>query len=63
MVADRNGEPLAISTPVESIWASPDDVEMSAQQGVSWQSIGMAPAEINAKLKGADRNFLYLKRQ
>ena len=32
MVKDRNGELLAISTPVESIWASPDDVEANAQQ-------------------------------
>jgi cell division protein FtsI (penicillin-binding protein 3) len=64
MVADRNGEPLAISTPVESIWASPDDVEMSAQQVRELAKVlGMVPAEINAKLKGADRNFLYLKRQ
>ncbi len=27
-VTDRNGKPLAISTPVKSIWAMPDDVEM-----------------------------------
>jgi cell division protein FtsI (penicillin-binding protein 3) len=64
MVADRNGEPLAISTPVESIWASPDDVVTSAQQMRDLgQVLGMAPTEINARLKGADRNFLYLKRQ
>ncbi|HYR05832.1 MAG TPA: penicillin-binding protein 2, partial [Gallionella sp.] len=26
MITDRNGEPLAVSTPVESVWASPEDV-------------------------------------
>ena len=26
MITDRYGEPLAISTPVESVWASPADV-------------------------------------
>lgn len=26
MILDRNGEPLAISTPVDAIWASPSDV-------------------------------------
>ena len=26
-VMDRNGKPLAISTPVESIWATPDDLD------------------------------------
>ncbi len=29
-VKDRNGQPLAISTPVESIWASPEDFEADA---------------------------------
>ena len=27
VITDRNGEPLAISTPVQSIWASPADME------------------------------------
>ena len=31
-VKDRNGKPLAISTPVESIWVSPEDVEADAAQ-------------------------------
>ena len=26
MVSDRNGEPLAISTPVESLWARPTEL-------------------------------------
>ena len=32
MISDRNGEPLAVSTPVESVWASPADVIISASQ-------------------------------
>ena len=32
MITDRNGEPLAVSTPVESVWASPGDVEVSPAQ-------------------------------
>ncbi len=32
MITDRYGEPLAISTPVESIWISPQDVEATPQQ-------------------------------
>ena len=32
MISDRYGEPLAISTPVESIWVSPQDVEATPQQ-------------------------------
>jgi cell division protein FtsI (penicillin-binding protein 3) len=64
MVSDRNGEPLAISTPVESIWASPEDVEVTSQQAKELaRLLGLAPADINAKLKGAERSFVYLKRQ
>src|SRR5215510_16492461 len=32
MITDRYGEPLAISTPVESVWASPADLRMSGSQ-------------------------------
>src|SRR3989338_6009430 len=32
MITDRNGEPLAVSTPVESVWASPPDVEVNSRQ-------------------------------
>ncbi len=28
-ITDRNGDPLAISTPVESVWASPQDMPIS----------------------------------
>ena len=30
MILDRNGEPLAVSTPVNSIWATPGKVLSSA---------------------------------
>ena len=32
MITDRFGEPLAISTPVESVWASPADARLSRSQ-------------------------------
>jgi cell division protein FtsI (penicillin-binding protein 3) len=31
-VSDRNGQLLAISTPVESLWARPDELKLSAEQ-------------------------------
>src|SRR6185503_3644586 len=31
-ILDRHGEPLAISTPVKSVWAIPDEVKMDAGQ-------------------------------
>ena len=35
MITDRNGEPLAISTPVESVWASPPEVEATPAAGAA----------------------------
>jgi cell division protein FtsI (penicillin-binding protein 3) len=64
MVKDRNGELLAISTPVESIWVSPDDVEVSPQQTDKLAKLlGISRSELNGKLKNDDKNFVYLKRQ
>ncbi len=64
MVKDRNGELLAISTPVESIWASPDDVEATPQQTEKIAKLlDMTRSEVNKKLTNEDKNFVYLKRQ
>ena len=63
MISDRNGEPLAVSTPVESVWASPADVEASQQQVKKLaQILGMNVAELNGRLFDAKRDFVYLKR-
>ena len=32
MITDRHGEPLAISTPVESVWSSPQDMNATPEQ-------------------------------
>lgn len=65
MVTDRNGEPLAISTPVESIWANPPVVlaqpariaELAAALDVDAQSL-------QQRLKArAGREFVYLRRR
>lgn len=64
MITDRNGEPLAVSTPVESVWASPGDVDVSpAQISQLAQIIGMTTAEVKSKLTDTSREFVYLKRQ
>ena len=31
-IADRNGEPLAVSTPMKSIWAIPADAKLTSEQ-------------------------------
>ena len=63
-VRDRNGKPLAISTPVESIWADPDDLEADAREVASLaRALGASPGEIRQKFASKDRQFVYLRRQ
>lgn len=64
-VMDRNGKPLAISTPVQSIWATPDDLDEveDAKVRTLAQALGMPIEEIRQKIARKDRQFVYLKRQ
>ena len=62
-ISDRNGEPLAISTPVESVWASPGDARLSAEQrGRLARLLKLSDKELQHKLSGEGREFVYLKR-
>ncbi|MDD2722119.1 MAG: penicillin-binding protein 2 [Gallionella sp.] len=72
MLTDRNGEPLAVSTPVESVWASPSvikmgdlkDAKMDEQQLVKLaQLLSMRVSEVHDRLADTTRDFVYLKRQ
>lgn len=64
MITDRFGEPLAISTPVESIWASPPDVEASQKQVQQLSALLSMPFdEVYGKLHESAHDFVYLKRQ
>ncbi|MGQ0578218.1 MAG: peptidoglycan D,D-transpeptidase FtsI family protein [Betaproteobacteria bacterium] len=64
MVTDRHGEPLAVSTPVESVWASPADAELSVEQRAKLaRLLGMDAAELRRRLADSEREFVYLKRQ
>jgi cell division protein FtsI (penicillin-binding protein 3) len=63
MITDRNGEPLAVSTPVESVWASPADVEVDRRQVKKLaQILGMDVEEVKNRLSDTSRDFVYLKR-
>src|SRR5579859_4589603 len=64
MVTDRNGEPLALSTPVESVWAAPADADLRAEQRTKLiRLLGMDAADLKRKLAETERDFVYLKRQ
>ena len=63
-IVDRNNEPLAISTPVESVAASPADLEMTREQGQRLgRLLNLNAGELKKKLADTSREFVYLKRQ
>ncbi len=64
MILDRNGEPLAISTPIDSLWANPD--ELSAQHA-RWPALAklldISVRDIGQQVRRhSGREFMYLKR-
>ena len=62
-ITDRHGEALAISTPVKSVWAIPEEVQFSAQQRTKLAALlEMPPKEIDRRLNES-ANFVYIKRQ
>lgn len=65
MITDRNGEPLAISTPVVTLWANPQEVpEDRIQRLMLAQALGMTPDDLDARLERfAAREFMFLRRQ
>jgi len=64
MITDRFGEPLAISTPVESVWAAPADAQLTSSQRRRLANLlGLDELELGRKLTESGREFVYLKRQ
>jgi cell division protein FtsI (penicillin-binding protein 3) len=62
-IMDRQGDVLAVSTPVKSVWAIPDDAKLQpAQARQLAQLLDMDVRELSRKL-GSDKDFVYLKRQ
>jgi len=63
-ISDRNGEPLALSTPVESVWASPAEVKANPLQIKKLSKVlGMSEKVLKARLSDNGRDFVYLKRR
>lgn len=75
MITDRHGEPLAISTPVESVWSSPADMNATPQQLRKLAKlVDLDVEELRRRLDGSPRvspqnprtgprrDFVYLKR-
>lgn len=63
-ITDRNGELLAISSPVESVWASPPDVEISKTQKLALAKLlSIKIKDIDKKIVNKTGKFVYLKRR
>jgi cell division protein FtsI (penicillin-binding protein 3) len=64
MIVDRNNEPLAISTPVESVAASPSDVKLTPDKAQKLaRLLETDPADIYRRIADTQREFVYLRRQ
>ncbi|MFM2238652.1 MAG: hypothetical protein RJA69_26, partial [Pseudomonadota bacterium] len=63
-IVDRNGVVLAASIPVPSIWASPEDIDRDPVKLKELAKLLQMPqAELDKKLQGEDKGFVWLKRQ
>ena len=65
LITDRNGEPLAVSTPVQSIWVNPTEVaEEDAAIGILAQELELNAEALASNIKSnSSREFLYVKRR
>ena len=70
IISDRNGEPLAISVPVEAVWADPAIIfkKNALSQTKSWHALadvlGADRQELIEKIRRNEkRRFIYLQRQ
>lgn len=64
-IVDRNGEPLAISTPVDSVWANPQELLPAIEEGLPQLAAALgADAQSLARriTRSMDKEFVYLKR-
>lgn len=63
MITDRRGEPLAVSTPVESLWANPREADPTPQQIQALASIlEKNPDQIRRLFADRSRAFVYVER-
>ena len=65
MIMDRNGEPLAVSTPVESVWANPKELLQHADRLPELaQALGIPQDVLTQSIaQRADKEFVFLRRR
>jgi|TARA_B100002003_G_scaffold250735_1_gene291257 cell division protein FtsI (penicillin-binding protein 3) len=65
LITDRNGEPLAVSTPVQSIWVNPSEIADNRQAILRLADQLELQGEVLANNieKNSGKEFLYIKRR
>ncbi|MGR9045905.1 MAG: peptidoglycan D,D-transpeptidase FtsI family protein [Gammaproteobacteria bacterium] len=66
MILDRNGEPLAISTPVESIWVNPMELKNAERDDIKSMEkiLGLPDGKLSDLIvPNSNRQFAYIKRR
>jgi len=65
MITDRNGEPLAVSTPVKSIWVNPRELSRNREHMVQLaETLDLDLVSfINSVENNASREFMYVRRR
>jgi cell division protein FtsI (penicillin-binding protein 3) len=63
-ISDRNGEILAVNSPVESVWANPSELDISAKQKIALAKIlNIKTKSIDEMVANRKRTFVYVKRR
>ena len=65
MITDRNGEPVAVSSPVESVWGNPQELLKFPERLPELAKALGVPADhlTNRLSQRADKEFIFLKRR
>jgi cell division protein FtsI (penicillin-binding protein 3) len=65
IISDRNGEPLAVSTPVQTLWANPRKLAAEIEDWTPLAAaLGMNPEDLRRRISGvAQKEFAYLRRR
>lgn len=63
-ITDRHGEPIAVSTPVDSVWANPKELAGALDRVKELAAtLGVDEAELRRRVtNNSDRGFVYLRR-
>ncbi|WP_372964911.1 peptidoglycan D,D-transpeptidase FtsI family protein [Marinobacter sp.] len=65
VVTDRHGEPLAVSTPVQTVWANPSEIDPEDPKLAALaRLLELSEGELRQRLRDyASREFIYLRRK